>query len=515
MLINAVLLKLDNGFKARILRAEHRSAFDMGDLLHNRNFKQIPKDHCALVTMNISAKGRRVVKNLIKVVPKADQAQLDYGLVSGAIGSPASATGGPTAATMYGRVAIKPFISLDVKEVIKTVSENVTEKITPIFEEEFFVGDEARLIYNTALGMSKEKPERAVKLMMVGPSGYGKTTLPKLFASLASKKFMRMNCATIRDPEEWFGFREARDGSTVFIRSQFAKVIEEGDVVVVLDEFNRLEPWLHNTLFPLLDDDGCTVVHDEKFSIGPGVIVVGTINVGHEFTGVFELDAALRNRFDLTLEVGPLPPLEEVRVLVKRTGVTSNDATNIVKMSNILRQNKVSCSTRSSLLVARMIKASLTIREAFETAIVKCIPHDEGEGGQRKQVVDLINTQFGPFALRKLAKDIFSPDSIVEQITSDNAEVRIVGTAILRSKGSKNLGEVSIIQILRQLDTANANVGDMLTFKEAQAIVRSLSQGATVTVDLTSMPNSSQMSNMTTIVNNAGVIISFEKVNAK
>ena len=153
-----------------------------------------------------------------------------------------------------------------------------------------------------------------------------------------------MNCATIRDPEEWFGFREAKDGSTVFIRSQFAKIIEAGNAVVVLDEFNRLEPWLHNTLFPLLDDDGATVVHDERFAIGEGVIVVGTINSGYKYTGTFELDEALMNRFEFILEVGPMPHAQEVQVLTKRTGVDAATAEQIVKMSNTLRQQEVICS---------------------------------------------------------------------------------------------------------------------------------------------------------------------------
>src|SRR5690606_24989297 len=44
----------------------------------------------------------------------------------------------------------------------------------------YYVGPEERLTFNTALGMSFRNPEKAVKIMMVGPSGYGKTSLPKL-----------------------------------------------------------------------------------------------------------------------------------------------------------------------------------------------------------------------------------------------------------------------------------------------------------------------------------------------
>jgi len=514
MLVNAIVFKLDNGFRARLIESSDASAFRMGDLLHNRHFKVIPAGYYAAVVMNISAKGRRVVKHVIRWdLIKATLGSVHNissiplpGLVSLTI--PAAAMNAPVVTVPYS--AFMPKLRVIEDELVKTVSEK-NEEVPVVLNEEYYVGDEARLIYNTALRMSEERPERAVKLMMVGPSGYGKTTLPKLFAQLVGKKFMRMNCATIRDPEEWFGYREAREGSTVFIRSQFAKAIEEGDIVVVLDEFNRLEPWLHNTLFPLLDDDGCTVVHDEEFRIGLGVIVVATINVGHEFTGVFELDAALYNRFDLTLEVGSIPPLEEVKVLTHRTGVSSVGATTIVKMANTLRQNKLNCSTRTSLLVARMVVSGLTIREAYETAVVKRISQDEGEGGQRKQVVDLINAQIGNFAPRKLARDVFSGG--IDETVAEEPKAKVVGIAVLTAVRSPHLGQVTIIGVIRELSIASA-VDNQISFKEAQSLVKAMSNGDTVNIELLEMPNFSQIKVMQAKVSGAGATIRFEQAGA-
>jgi hypothetical protein len=500
MLVTAIIHKLDNGFKARIVEASHPSTFVMGDHLHNRNFKVIPANHYSLVTMNISAKGRRVVKKIIKTVDASQRHTLRPGsLVALA----------PAPTLTYVKSIFNPKITLigeDKPMEIKTEAAEVIDH--PAVTEEFYVGDEARLIFNTALRMSNAKPERAVKLMVVGPSGYGKTELPKLFASLAGKKFMRMNCGTIRDPEEWFGFREAREGSTVFIRSQFIKIMEEGNVVVVLDEFNRIEPWLHNTLFPLLDSDGATVVHDEHFAIGPGVIVAGTINVGHQYTGVFELDQALYNRFDFTVEVGPMPHNEEVNVLVKRTGLTGTSASEVVKMANILRQNKVVCSTRTTLLIAAMVSSGLYIREAFETAVVKRVPTDEGEGGLRKTVIDLINAQFQPFTLRKLPGDIFGG---TKAAATSEAKSSYAGHVVLAME-NKNLGSVTIIQILRELDVVPSIVKDgtqMLSFKEAQGYVSLLQKGEKVTLPLTTMPSREKQKTMANKVKGAGATIDF------
>lgn len=271
----------------------------------------------------------------------------------------------------------------------------------------YYISPEMRLAFTTANTMSKTLPEKAVKLMMIGPSGYGKTTLPYLFSRVTQMGFYRMNCATVRDPEEWFGYREARDGSTYFIRSEFIKLVEAGNLVVVLDEFNRLEPWLHNTLFPLLDDDGKTIVHDETFCIGPNVIVVATINNGYRFTGTFELDEALMNRFDFVLEVRAMPRVEEVNVLVNRVGIDKEDARKIVAAAAELRNMDVVCSTRTTLLIARMIMSGMSLREAFESSVVRRISRDESASMERKKVVDYLNVQFGIFSDREVDGDVF------------------------------------------------------------------------------------------------------------
>jgi hypothetical protein len=197
----------------------------------------------------------------------------------------------------------------------------------------------------------------------------------------------------------------------VFIPSQFIENIQEGNAVIVLDEFNRIEPWLHNTLYPLLDTAGCTVVHDQAFVIGPNVVVCATINTGYRYTGTFELDEALSNRFDFTLEVGPMPHNEEVSVLKKQTGIDGDEAGSLVKTANVLRGENISCSTRSTLEIAKMIVGGMSLREALEFTVVRRIPQDESGGGLRKQALDLINTRHGPFNTRNMPDDIFGPSA--------------------------------------------------------------------------------------------------------
>lgn len=383
-----------------------------------------------------------------------------------------------------------PLIAVDMEEtmpeyVMEMASGRLVEKKAPAPVSGYYISPETRLAYNTALKVSRSTPEKAVKIMMVGASGYGKTMTPKVFAEKAGMNHIYMDCAKIRDPEEWFGYREARDGSTVFIRSEFINALEKGNLVVVLDEFNRLEPWLHNTLYPMLDERGETTVHDETFRIGPNVIIVGTINTGYRYTGVFELDEALLNRFEFVVEVGPMPHEHELDVLMARTpGLDSADAARIVKAANTLRQQDIVCSTRTTLRIAEMVLHGMTPRQAFEMAVVKRIPQDNSGTTLRKQVVDSLTIQLGSFVSGSVEDDVFGEGGPVTEEASVDASpsLSVVLTLI---KETYNL-KVQAIKCMRQLKLVD---GTSFSLSEAKRMVEDIANGGTVEVKLAASPS--------------------------
>lgn len=370
------------------------------------------------------------------------------------------------------KLAALNYPSNEQKEKVEEMSAETT--VTSSITDGFYISDEARAVFNTIWRMSRNSPEQPVKAMMVGGSGYGKTALPFLFSQVTGLDFYRMNCANIRDPEEWFGYREARGGETVFIPSTFIKLVEKGNAVIILDEFNRLEPWLHNTLYPLLDDDAKTVVHDQEFKVGPGTIFVGTINTGYKYTGTFELDEALFNRFPIVLEMGPLPHAEEVTVLVKRTGVDHKLAQAIVKLANILRQSEVGCSTRSTLLISQKIQAGMTLREAFEFAVVKRTPVD----GKRKEVIDLINSNAGVYAPRKYPDDIFAKLSTTAPSITEPEAVKVPAFTFSKKEGS-SFSVLAFQQLLKKLP-----LKETITASEASDLGELIEKGIPVIVQM-------------------------------
>lgn len=229
-------------------------------------------------------------------------------------------------------------------------------------------------IMATALRISKEL--RPVNIMFVGPSGYGKTSVPLAFAKQHNMEYLRVNCASVRDPEEWFGYREARQGNTEFIPTDFTRVVRKGNAIVVMDEFNRVEPWLHNTLYPLLDHDRRTTVHNELIECGHNVVFVATINQGYAFTGTFLMDQALKNRMDAIIHVNKLPESIERQLLVNRTGIDEATATWVVNKMNTLRslidegKLSVDASTRTSIKVSEFISAGILSKVEAVAAVV-------------------------------------------------------------------------------------------------------------------------------------------------
>ena len=282
----------------------------------------------------------------------------------------------------------------------------------PVKDPNYFFVDPSQAAAFTSIG-KVVKSGATGRILMVGESGWGKTTLPKHFARINGLEFIRMDCAKVRDPEEWFGFRGATAGSTTFVKSDFIQMVEKGNVVVVLDEINRVEPYISNALFSLLDDSGQISINNEILKVGPNVLFVGTINVGFQYAGTFSIDAALSNRFDIICPVGPIPVDEEAKVLASREGICTDDALMIVKTAEKIRGlGVVDCSLRTTLSIARLVAAAgestehiQDIRMAFQNVLVNRVALTPG--AEARQIIDIVNSSIAPLKNRKVSLKIF------------------------------------------------------------------------------------------------------------
>jgi MoxR-like ATPase len=281
-------------------------------------------------------------------------------------------------------------------ETAKPEAESVAQA-TPTVEEgvdsvSFYMSKETKSALITVDNIAKKL--QYANVLIVGPSGYGKTTLAARFSESTGRTFTRINCAVVRDPEEWFGYREARDGSTVFEPTEFTKAISKSHSVILLDEVNRLEPWLLNSLFPLLDDDRKTVIHGEDVVVAPDVVFMMTLNQGSQYTGTFQLDEAFLNRTDLVLQLGPMEVDAECGVIMAAfPGFNKAVANKIVATMVGLRAQELSvdCSTRATKNVAKLIFGGMICRSAFEYVVINRI----SDKAELKKATDIVNSQIG------------------------------------------------------------------------------------------------------------------------
>jgi len=121
-------------------------------------------------------------------------------------------------------------------------------------------------------------------------------------------------------------------------------------------------------LFSLLAEDR-QVWMDELglLKVADGVTFFATMNEGEEFIGTEMLDPALRDRF-YTVLMDYIPEDVEVEVLTLKTGISREKSREIIEIVNKLRGHSelpMDVSTRTSLMIAELVAAGATIREAI------------------------------------------------------------------------------------------------------------------------------------------------------
>jgi MoxR-like ATPase len=125
------------------------------------------------------------------------------------------------------------------------------------------------------------------------------------------------------------------------------------------------------------------------------------MNEGSSYTGTNKLDRALRARFGDVVELTYLSRLDEIDLLVRRTGIAVENATKLVDIAGTVRHKAKgidsvyshAISTRELLNAARKF-----VRGGVKTIRFSLVNHfDAGTGvdSERAQVLELLKGKFG------------------------------------------------------------------------------------------------------------------------
>ena len=225
-----------------------------------------------------------------------------------------------------------------------------------------------------------------VNLTCVGLSGFGKTSRAVALANALDYELVIVDVGSIQTMRDWWYTREVTNGETVDRLTELAKKLPYGKLVVLLDDNNRANPALHNSLMPILDfRRAITVVH-QRIEVGPSVVFMQTLNEGYGFVGTQNLDIAFVNRFDMTLEVTEPPKEIEEEIVLDRYNLNgqTEDIVKLVREMRLVKEitDAADVSTRTTLKLAKLVYYGMPIGGAFRMCLAN------GKDQQVKVAID-------------------------------------------------------------------------------------------------------------------------------
>ena len=248
--------------------------------------------------------------------------------------------------------------------------ENATTLLVPEADPYYYIDTETLDILKIIHTISRKHP---VNILVAGRQGCGKSSIVNQYAAVYQRPLATFQVGILSEPGQLFGEYTLADGETRYKQFLFPQAIQTPGCVIHLEEINRPEhPKALNMLFSILSDDR-QVWMDElgTLKVADGVTFFATLNEGDEYIGTELLDPALRDRFYVLL-MDYLPQAVEKEVLVKKTGVSQNQATDIIDTINALRGNSelaIEISTRTTLMIGEVVAAGGSLRDGIITSL--------------------------------------------------------------------------------------------------------------------------------------------------
>jgi len=261
--------------------------------------------------------------------------------------------------------------------------------LIPVHDPDFVVDEQ--LLEELALSI-----EQGDNVMVVGPTGCGKTHNVKELAALINQPMKRLNMrGDVRsanfEGEMALTTDEAGNNVTEFSDGPLVQAMENGWWLIV-DELDAAPPHILFVLQAVLEDDHRLVLDKDggrEVHAHPRFRIIATGNTngrGDEtglYTGTNLLNEAFLDRF-VVLEQGYLPKRAEIDLVVQKSGISRDDATKMRKVAEKVRfglkNDECNCTLSTRRLIRWARKAvRLGLRRAAKLEVLSKLSSDDRE----------------------------------------------------------------------------------------------------------------------------------------
>ena len=259
---------------------------------------------------------------------------------------------------------------------------------------------------------------RGKNILMVGPTGCGKTLAAKSLAKATKRedRFFSFNLGATQDPRATLigNTQFDKDKGTFFGQSEFIRAIQTPKAVILLDEITRASPDAWNILMSVLDPiqgyirldestikiivDGKEEYSQQTVEVAEDVVFVATANIGNEYTSTRQIDRAISDRFT-KIEMDILTKEQELDLLKKLSPEADEgllktlcEITSHIRESYFGEEATITnfVSTRSAVEMASLIQDGFSLLEVAQSSIFTEFEKDGGLRSERKIVEQIV-----------------------------------------------------------------------------------------------------------------------------
>ena len=163
----------------------------------------------------------------------------------------------------------------------------------------------------TTYDKNDQRQVNAGNLLLRGVPGVGKTFFGVILAAISNAKFARLQGRADLQPSEVVGFQMINPATGALV-TEFGPLASAE--IILLDEINRIPLKSQSAFLEGLQDRTVTV-GKETYELPAFSFAIATMNPVELGQGTFPLSEAATDRFAIMVNIGYLPPEEEVKLV--------------------------------------------------------------------------------------------------------------------------------------------------------------------------------------------------------